>query len=347
MSERFKILGRASILTAIFALLCSGCGETAPATVILESTSMLYADSVRTQAPFAKDPTVVHVGDRYLMYYSAREYEEGRKSASPGFEGWHSAVAQSRDLVNWSRVGDLDITDTKGNPVWGAIAPCGKVFDGVVHLFYQKFSEEEGRANIWHAVSTDGIKFTNSFDGPVFVPRTDWSVNRSIDAEVYRVKDKMILVFATRDTSYEWQILGMAQAPYGSDYGPDKWTLVSTDGPLLKPEYEWEGHCIEAATVVERNGFYYMFYAGAYNHEHQQIGLAVSRDGYNFERINPESENPGLCYRSGAEGSWNYGESGHPGIFEDNDGSLWLFYQGKASQDADYFLSSCKVFLKN
>ena len=291
---------------------------------------MMYGDSVRTQAPFAKDPTVIRMGERCLMYYSARGYEN---------TSWHAAVAESRDLINWKRVGDLDITDTKGEQIWGVIAPCAKVFDGTVHLFYQRYWKPAGNNNIWHAISSDGIHFTNSCDEPVFIPKAQWCANRSIDAEVYRVKDKMILMFATRDSAMEIQMLGMAEAPYGSDYGPDKWTLLTTEGPLMKPEYEWEGHCIEAPTVFERDGYYYLFYAGAYNHEHQQIGLAVSSDGYNFERINPE----GLFYRSGPEGSWNYGESGHPGIFEDEDGSLWLFYQGKASPDADYFLSVCKV----
>lgn len=314
----------------------SGCREKAPKTVVLEPTSMIYADSEHCPEPFAKDPTVIRMGDRYLMYYSAREYPMSK-------DGWHSGIAESRDLVNWSRVGDLCLTDSKGNTIWGAIAPCCKVFDGVAHLFYQRYWEPVDKHNIWHATSTDGIHFTNTCDEPIFIPETDWCIERSIDAEVYRVKDKMILMFATRDKTATWQILGMAEAPYGCDYGPDKWTLLTTDGPLLKPDYEWEGHCLEAATVLERDGFYYLFYAGSYNHEHQQIGLAISSDGYHYERINPDSENPGLCFRSGPEGSWNYGESGHPGVFEDEDGSVWLFFQGKAAQGATYKLSCCKV----
>ena len=85
-----------------------------------------------------------------------------------------------------------------------------------------------------------------------------------------------------------------------------------------------------------------MFYAGAYNHELQMIGLAVSKDGYNYQRIDPD----GLLYTNGAPGTWNAGESGHPGVFQDNDGSVWLFYQGKASKNANYNLSVCKVVFK-
>lgn len=334
------------LIIAISALLYTGCGSKGPMSVTFEPLNMKYGDPGRTEAPYAKDPTVIHLGDRYLMYYSARDYAADRIPEGFAFTGWSAAIAESRDIVNWTRVGDLYITDTKGEQIWGVVAPCVKIFDGVVHMFYQKFwagAADGGNNNIWHATSADGIHFTNTCDEPILIPHTDWSIERSIDAEVYKVNDKMILLFATRDLPKENQLVAMAEAPYGSDYGPDKWTLLSTDGPLLKPDYEWEGHCIEAPTVIERDGYWYMFYAGAYNHEHQQIGLAISSDGYNYERVQLEGEEPGLVFKSGAPGTWNAGESGHPGVFEDNDGSVYLFFQGKESLKADYFLSVAKV----
>ena len=219
------------------------------------------------------------------------------------------------------------------------MAPCVKVIDGQIHMFYQRMWEKANNNNIWHATSEDGITFTNTCDTPVFVPETSWSINRSIDAEVYRVKDKMILMFATRDETKTYQLLGMAEAPYGSDYGPDKWTLLSMEGPFLKPDMDWEMSCIEAPTVIKHKGVWYMFYAGAYNHEKQQIGLATSTDGINFTRIAPD----GLLFTHGEEGTWNHGESGHPGVFQDEDGQVYLFFQGKDSPDGNYMLSVCKV----
>ena len=368
--------------TAIAALLftglfLAGCGAPAYRDVSFEPMPMMYGDTARTGEPFAKDPTVIRLGGRYLMYYSARgysdvympsaeEYAAGPLAAcataadlaasdtavtAPQTDvrpsnmlkgGWHSAIAESRDLVNWTRVGDMDLRSARGEAIWGATAPCVKVFDGKVHMFYQRWYAGAGTGGnnvIFHATSSDGLHFRNTTDEPVLIPRTGWSIERAIDAEVYRVGEKMILLFATRDLSGEIQMLAMAEAPYDSDYGPDKWTLLSTDGPLLEPEYEWEGHCIEAPTVIKHKGLWYMFYAGAYNHEHQQIGLAVSKDGYNFERV---GEN-GLVYTSGPEGSWNAGESGHPGVFRDDDGLTYLFYQGKASHDADYLLSVSRI----
>ena len=325
------------ILAAAVALCLSSCGPKIQK-VTLEPMPMLHGDSSRTVLPFSKDPTVIRKGNEYMMYYSIKSYEK-TVSPEPAHNGWDTGIARSTDLVNWTRVCDLDLRDSKGNKIYGAVAPCVKVIDGQIHMFYQRMWEKANNNNIWHATSEDGITFTNTCDTPVFVPETSWSINRSIDAEVYRVKDKMILMFATRDETKTYQLLGMAEAPYGSDYGPDKWTLLSTEGPFLKPDMDWEMSCIEAPTVIKHKGVWYMFYAGAYNHEKQQIGLATSTDGINFTRIAPD----GLLFTHGEEGTWNHGESGHPGVFQDEDGQVYLFFQGKDSPDGNYMLSVCKV----
>ena len=336
------------ILILAAAALLAGCCISAaaksrmPKKVVFEPLGMRYGDTTRTALPFAKDPTVIRLKDTYYMYYSECPYEKGKLSSAlePGQSGWHSGVAVSSDLVNWTRAGDLELRDTKGRRIWGAVAPCVKVFDGTIHIFYQRrWAEASGNNNIWHATSKDGLVFTNTCDEPIFIPRTSWCIDRSIDAEVYKLGRKMILMFATREKTGKIQILGMAEAPYGSDYCPGKWTLVSTDGPFLQPEHEWEGHCIEAPTVIKQGRFWYLFYAGAYNHERQQIGLAVSRDGRHFERISPD----GLAFPAGEKGSWNHGESGHPGVFRDKDGQVYVFFQGKASKKANYLLSVCRV----
>ena len=298
----------------------------------LPQGAMLYGDPVHLKdgKPFAKDPTVIRHGGRYLMYYSACG------------ESWRGAIAESTNLVDWVRVGDIVVDGAPFKCGW--VAPCVKKFDGKIHLFGQNpppgltnVSDKQNR--IWHATSDDGLHFEFAPGNPVVAARNSWSIPRAIDAETYRVGEKMMMVFATRESpDGKIQQLGLAWAPYGSDYGVDKWTELSVEGPTLKPELPWEGHCIEAASVVERKGIWYMFYAGSYNHERQQIGLAWSADGVNFKRWRDEPVLP-----HGPEGSWNAWESGHPGVFEDDDGAIYLFYQGKATQTGHYSLSCLKV----
>ena len=107
---------------------------------------------------------------------------------------------------------------------------------------------------------------------------------------------------------------------------------------MLSPELKWEGRCIEAPATVENNGRIFMFYGGSYNCTPQQIGCAVSDDGVFFRRIFTE---PFLA--NGRPGSWNSSESGHPYAFRDEDGKVYLFYQGSADMGKTWYLSKAEI----
>ena len=318
-------------------------------------STMLYGDTSRNgpKRPFAKDPTVIRHDGKYFMYYSVRNYDKAhfRKGGDPNLlKSWWGAVAVSTNLVDWTRIGDIEIAG--GRFTSAAVAPCVKKIDGKIHMFHQAHyqADKKGKewyctsknAKIWHATSEDGVHFTCDGAAPAFSPSNTWSISRAIDAEVYRVGDRLMLMYATRDPSNVWQMLGMAWAPYGSGYGPGTWTEITTGAPFFRPDLPWEMHCIEAPTVVERKGIWYMFYAGAYNHEHQQIGVAWSKDGVNFRRW---SDKP--VFPHGKPGSWNAWESGHPGVFKDDDGRIYLFFQGKATLKGDYSLSCVEVVFED
>ena len=216
--------------------------------------------------PFSKDPSVIRFGGKYLMYYSLPGPSDG------GMGGWSVGIAKSKDLVNWEKagvVGPAQECDAKG-----LAAPAAWVHEGKVHLFYQTYGNGPKDA-ICHAWSEDGLNFTRNPENPVFAPTGDWTVGRAIDAEVFPVGDKLFLWFATRDPEMKIQMQGVASAPLDSDYGKKQWTQLG-DGPILKPELPWETKCIEAASVMKRDGKLWMFYAGGYNNEPQQIGVASS-----------------------------------------------------------------------
>jgi hypothetical protein len=67
---------------------------------------MYFGDSDRTGLPFAKDPSVVRFGGRYLMYYSIAAYTKERAPANAP-KGWAIGIAESNDLVNWKKVGEI------------------------------------------------------------------------------------------------------------------------------------------------------------------------------------------------------------------------------------------------
>ncbi len=218
----------------------------------------------------------------------------------------------------------------------GLCAPGALVIEGQVHLFYQTYGNWKNDA-IRHAVSDDGINFERNSTNPIFRPTGDWNYGRAIDAEVFRFEDRYLLYFATRDTSMDIQMQGVAAAPLNTNFNREDWKQL-TDEPILAPKYPWEGRCVEGASIIQRGDSLYLFYAGAYNNGPQQIGVAKSDDGVHWERL---SNKPFLA--NGDPGEWNSCESRHPHIFKDEDGRTHLFFQGNNDFGKNWRISQKEV----
>lgn len=299
--------------------------------VSAQGTGMMYGDTTRVGVPYSKDPHVVKFMGKYLMYHSLPP-ENWDKSS-----GWIIGIAESRDLVNWVKVGEIMPQPGLDYEKKGMCAPGALVRDGKVHLFYQTYGNGEKDA-ICHAVSEDGINFKRNPTNPVFAPTGDWTCGRAIDAEVCMYKGQYFLYFATRDKDFRVQMQGVAVAPGNTDFNREDWKQAA-DKPILYPELAWEGECVEGASIAQKDGKLIMFYAGAYNNKPQQIGVAESSDGIEWKRL---SDQPFLA--NGKPGEWNSSESGHPHIFTDDDGRTYLFYQGNNDLGKTWFITQTEVF---
>jgi hypothetical protein len=288
---------------------------------------MRWGDTSRRGRPFAKDPSVVRFRGRYLLYYSIPSHDDGR----PG-DGWGIGIAESRDLRAWTKVGEFLASEPY--EAKGVAAPFAMVFEGRVHLLYQTYGNGTKDA-ICHATSADGLRFVRNATNPIFRPTGTWTVGRAIDAEVVRHGGRWFLYAATRDPDMKIQMITGAVSDSGFDRSA--WRMLA-DRPLLKPELPWEQDCIEAPSVIQHGDTMFMFYAGAYNNAPQQIGLARSTDGVTWTRV---SDEPFL--RNGAPGNWNSSESGHPGVFVDDDGTPYLFYQGNNDGGRTWLLSVVRL----
>jgi predicted GH43/DUF377 family glycosyl hydrolase len=287
-----------------------------------------FADTSKGR-PFSKDPAVVKFKERYYMYYSLSELREEGKKHHFGI-----GIAVSDDLDNWSKAGELE--REQAYEANGFCAPGAIVIGDRVHLFYQTYGNGPKDA-ICHAVSEDGLHFRRNETNPIFAPTGDWNNGRAIDADIVKFNDAYWLYFATRDPQGKVQMQGVARTGTDSDFGRGSWTQACSE-PILKPELDWEGLCIEAAACCVRDGKLYMFYAGNYNNMPQQIGCAVSEDGVHFRRL---SDEPFLA--NGAPGEWNSSESGHPFVFTDDDDRTYLFYQGNDDNGQTWYLSKVEI----
>lgn len=331
--------------SAVIALLVGVCAVVAGVSgaEIMKRPRMFFSDT-SSGKPFAKDPAVVKFKGHYWLYYSLPPYE-GKTG-----NGWSIGVATSTNRVDWHKVAEiLQEGDAEKK---GFCAPGAIVLDGKVHLFYQTYGNGAKDA-ICHAWSTDGVTFTRNRTNPIFRPTGDWTCGRAIDADVIEHNGRLLLYWATRDPKMKIQMQGVSAAPIHSDFERDAWVQLNTNGPIMRPtvpteldapdlELEWEGACIEAAAMAKHDGKLYMFYAGNYNNRPQQVGVAVSDDGVRFRRL---SDRPFLP--NGPKGAWNHSESGHPFLFQDDDGRDYLYYQGNDSAGKTWHLSMVPVTWKN
>ena len=275
---------------------------------------------------FAKDPAVINLDGTYFLYFSAYDNSDRKKL--------RIGIAQSSDMESWNFITLLPIEgECEKN---GVGAPAAFLKNGTVHLFYQTYGNGKKDA-ICHAFSKDGINFERDSTNPIFSPSTDWCCGRAIDADVVEFNDKLFLYFATRDSEFIKQMVGVAYCDINSDYSKQTWTQ-GKNSPCVAPELSWEKNCIEAPATVVDDGKIYMFYGGAYNCEPQQIGVAVSDNGIDFVRLSDEP-----FMKNGNKGEWNESESGHPYVFKDIDSKVYLFFQGSPDKGENWYLSKFQI----
>lgn len=307
-----------------------------------ETPRMYFADDVSGR-PFSKDPAVVKFKGTYWLYYSVPPYKDKPTA------GWSIGVATSDNLVDWTKAGEL--RNTGPAEAKGFTAPGAIVLNGTVHLFYQTYGNGK-RDAICHAWSDDGLDFSRNPTNPIFRPTGHWTVGRAIDADVIPHGDQLLLYWSTRDPDMKIQMQGVSAAPLESDFSREDWAQLNPDAPILAPtvptalddphlDLSWEKRCIEAAAMARHDGRLYMFYAGGYNNDPQQIGVAVSDDGVHFKRLSDKPLVP-----NGPAGSWNSSESGHPYLFQD-DGQDYLFYQGNNTNGKTWYLSVLPIDWKD
>lgn len=290
----------------------------------------MFGDTSRTGKNYSKDPHVVEFKGNYIMYYSIPP--SGKESYT---NRWGIGISKSKNLKKWERIGEIIPEHAYENN--GICAPGALLRNDTIHLFYQTYGNGPKDA-ICHALSVDGINFTRNLTNPIYSPKGKWNCGRAIDAEVIFFNNSYYLYYASRTPDYETQIIGVAIAPVNTSFSKQDW-VNPVDRAVLVPQYPWEGKCVEGASVIQRGDSLFMFYAGAYNNQPQQIGLAKSKDGIHWEKM---SNKPFLT--NGDLGSWNYSESGHPHIFRTSQNKTYLFYQGNNDNGKTWFLTNKRIY---
>ncbi len=230
----------------------------------------VLARSARWDRVDALNPSVVQAPNgRLLNFYS-------------GFDGntWHTGLATSRDGVSWTQEGKV-LSPSPGTWEGTYIAANGsaKLTNGVFSYWYQ--AGPTGQTRIGLARSPDGRTWRKE-PNPVLDlgPRGAWDEVSIGDPDVIEVSGIYYLYYLGQDRARR-QRLGVARSTDGTT-----WTKLRANPILELGEVgRFDERGLGEPAVWRQNG-YWMLYTGRDKGEVRRMGLAYSRDGVTWRKLN-------------------------------------------------------------
>jgi predicted GH43/DUF377 family glycosyl hydrolase len=251
------------------------------------------------------DVALLREGAQYRMWFSWRP----KKSV---------ALVESTDGIHWSQpeivLGPNQGTDWEQDINRPVVV---RRQDGY-HMWYT--GQARNQSWVGYARSADGRTWKRVSSKPVISPDVSWEkVAVMCPHVIWDESAHQFRMWYSGGEQYEPDAIGYATSPDGL-----AWTKLPAN-PVFKsdPSIAWERHKVTACQVVQRDGWFLMFYIGFRDIDHAQIGIARSRDGIGkWERL---AANP--IIRPGTD-QWDHDACYKP--FAIFDGSKWLlWYNGR------------------
>lgn len=246
------------------------------------------------------DPFILKDGGRYYAYAT-----NGSKGNVP--------YAVSRDLVDWETRGDA----FPRLPSWVqpglTWAPEVVRLRGKYVLYFTARDRKSDRQCIGVATATSPAgPFTGQGQGPLVCQVGEGG---SIDASPFVDRDGRAYLLWKNDGN----CCNLPTHLYLQPLAPDGLKLLGKASALISNFELWEGNVIEAPTLYEKSGYYYLLYSGGpFDSDLYAVGYAVARKVTGPYR--KAQENPVLASRGAVAGP------GHQAVVTDAAGQSWLAY---------------------
>ncbi|CAM4362739.1 glycoside hydrolase family 43 protein [Deinococcus marmoris] len=246
------------------------------------------------------DPGLLRVGQTYYAYAT--------NSANANVPH-----AVSRDLVRWEVVGDaMPVLPpwVKGGRTWAPeVTQIGKTFA----LYFTAQDDASGRQCIGVATAASPAgPFKDSSSKPLICQLSEGG---SIDASPFQDADGQRYLLWKNDGNCCNQATNIYLQPLSAD----GLKLTGKANALIQNFELWEGNVIEAPTLYQAGGVYYLLYsAGPYDSDLYAVGYATaSRVTGPYKKA---AENPILVSKGQVAGP------GHQTVVTDGAGKTWLAY---------------------
>lgn len=189
--------------------------------------------------------------------------------------------------------------------------------------YYNLYSGFDGHT--WHsglATSSDGIVWAKR--GKVLSPDPHTWEGSYIAANgaVLPVQGELWYWYQAGDR--DRPRIGLARSTNGRTWRKEPNPVLD-----LGPYMSWDERAVADPFVMEKNGWFYIFYLGQNRARQQQLGVARSHDGVEWQKLR---SNPVLRVPLPGTGAADENGLGEPATWE-RGGAYWMLYTGRDAQE--------------
>jgi beta-xylosidase len=190
------------------------------------------------------DPFVLKYGDLYYAYATNGASKNVQLATSPDLIKWELKGDAMPALAKWVKISSAD--------VWAPeVIQIGEKFV----LYYTARDKASGKQCVGVATSDSPEgKFKDTNEAPL-VCQTDQG--GTIDPAPFSDGEKLYLYYKN-----DGNCCGYPTYIYVQEMAPDGLSLVGEATSLVRNDAPWEGGVIEAPTMVNHDGSYFLFYSG-------------------------------------------------------------------------------------
>jgi arabinan endo-1,5-alpha-L-arabinosidase len=230
---------------------CSN-GTTSGFPATAASTNPLAVYQLQGAVSLVHDPTIIRSGSMYYVLSTDPGTTNGQVGDLP--------ILCSSDQINWSRCGQVFNTIPSWitslypgiTTLW---APDASYFNGVYHIYYTASTFGSQKSSIGLATAPTMAGPWIDSGGPIL---------QSVSGTAYNAIDPNILIdYGTGTTvQHVWMTFGsFFGGIYQREINPATGQLLATNTTLyhLASQPGVSGNPIEGASLVQKNGFYYLF----------------------------------------------------------------------------------------
>lgn len=314
---------RSAFVQALLSLLVFLAACSAPATATAGSTTTAPpATSEPTRLPATNTPQVGEVFQNPILKQDfpdpfVLQDKDAYYAYATNTAGSNVSLARSTDLVHWDRLSDaLPALPKWAKPTYTWAPEVIEIGDIYV-MYYTARDKASNKQCVGVAVSD---KPEGKFKDPndkAFVCQSQ--EGGTIDASPFRDEDGKLYLYYKNDGN----CCSMPTYIYVQELAPDGLSLVGEPVQLIRNDKQWEGQVIEAPSMVNHNGEYYLFFS-ANNYGGVEYAVGYARCQSPLGPCEDAPENPILASYLKTKEALVIGP-GHQDIFELGD-QTWIFY---------------------